>query len=99
MNERIWDIVAVLTGAVIGVRLAADGIEWWLVALTALAFGLAPLFELRGPGELLGTRQTGLPQYRVADLTRDAGFGTLHIPFVVRIDRDFGVGDSRFLLV
>ncbi|MFQ5549284.1 MAG: ATP-dependent DNA helicase RecG [Woeseia sp.] len=29
--------------------------------------------ELRGPGELLGTRQTGLPQYRIADLVRDAG--------------------------
>jgi ATP-dependent DNA helicase RecG len=28
--------------------------------------------ELRGPGELLGTRQTGLMQLRVADLTRDA---------------------------
>jgi ATP-dependent DNA helicase RecG len=28
--------------------------------------------ELRGPGELLGTRQTGLPQMRVADLMRDA---------------------------
>lgn len=28
--------------------------------------------ELRGPGELLGTRQTGELQYRVADLTRDA---------------------------
>jgi len=27
--------------------------------------------ELRGPGELLGTRQTGLAQLRVADLTRD----------------------------
>lgn len=27
--------------------------------------------ELRGPGELLGTRQTGLPQYRIADLGRD----------------------------
>ncbi|HEY5802517.1 MAG TPA: ATP-dependent DNA helicase RecG [Lysobacter sp.] len=28
--------------------------------------------ELRGPGELLGTRQTGLAQFRVADLGRDA---------------------------
>jgi ATP-dependent DNA helicase RecG len=28
--------------------------------------------ELRGPGELLGTRQTGLAQMRVADLARDA---------------------------
>ena len=28
--------------------------------------------ELRGPGELLGTRQTGLASFRVADLVRDA---------------------------
>ncbi len=28
--------------------------------------------ELRGPGELLGTRQTGLAQMRIADLSRDA---------------------------
>jgi len=28
--------------------------------------------ELRGPGELLGTRQTGLAQLRVADLIRDS---------------------------
>jgi ATP-dependent DNA helicase RecG len=27
--------------------------------------------ELRGPGELLGTRQTGQIQFRIADLTRD----------------------------
>ncbi len=28
--------------------------------------------ELRGPGELLGTRQTGAVQFRIADLSRDA---------------------------
>jgi ATP-dependent DNA helicase RecG len=28
--------------------------------------------ELRGPGEVLGTRQTGLAQMRIADLMRDA---------------------------
>ena len=28
--------------------------------------------ELRGPGEILGTRQTGLLQFKVADLMRDA---------------------------
>ncbi len=28
--------------------------------------------ELRGPGELLGTRQAGVAQFRIADLSRDA---------------------------
>jgi ATP-dependent DNA helicase RecG len=28
--------------------------------------------QLRGPGEVLGTRQTGVVQFRVADLLRDA---------------------------
>lgn len=28
--------------------------------------------EIRGPGEILGTRQTGLMAFRIADLTRDA---------------------------
>ncbi len=29
--------------------------------------------ELRGPGEMLGTRQTGRLEFRIADLARDAG--------------------------
>jgi ATP-dependent DNA helicase RecG len=37
--------------------------------------------ELRGPGELLGTRQTGIAGFRVADLARDAGL----LPDVRRI--------------
>ncbi|NKB65557.1 MAG: ATP-dependent DNA helicase RecG [Candidatus Latescibacteria bacterium] len=28
--------------------------------------------EIRGPGELLGTRQAGMPEFKVADLVRDA---------------------------
>lgn len=32
--------------------------------------------ELRGPGELLGTRQAGAAQFRIADLSRDAGLLT-----------------------
>ncbi|TXH75930.1 MAG: ATP-dependent DNA helicase RecG [Lysobacteraceae bacterium] len=37
--------------------------------------------ELRGPGELLGTRQTGLAAFRIADLGRDASM----LPVVQRI--------------
>lgn len=37
--------------------------------------------ELRGPGELLGTRQTGLAAFRVADLARDADL----LPLVHRL--------------
>ena len=43
------------------IRQSADGFE---IARRDL--------ELRGPGEFLGTRQTGLAQLRVADLMRDA---------------------------
>ncbi len=37
--------------------------------------------ELRGPGEVLGTRQTGIMQLRVADLLRDADL----LPTVIEI--------------
>ncbi|MEN4909711.1 ATP-dependent DNA helicase RecG [Rahnella bonaserana] len=39
--------------------------------------------EIRGPGELLGTRQTGSAEFKVADLLRDQGM----IPDVQRIAR------------
>jgi ATP-dependent DNA helicase RecG len=42
-------------------------------AVTSDGFRLAEIdFELRGPGDLLGTRQHGLPPLRIADLIRDA---------------------------
>ena len=37
--------------------------------------------ELRGPGEVLGTRQTGMLPLRVADLVRDADL----LPAVIEI--------------
>ena len=39
--------------------------------------------EIRGPGELLGTRQTGTAEFKVADLLRDQAI----IPEVQRIAR------------
>ena len=67
-------------------RAASSGLLLWHAPLSPLAkerlavlrntndgFEVARRdLELRGPGELLGTRQTGLMQLRVADLMRDA---------------------------
>jgi len=40
---------------------------------TTDGFQLSELdLELRGPGDMLGTRQHGLPPFRAADLLRDA---------------------------
>ncbi|RMF94163.1 MAG: DEAD/DEAH box helicase, partial [Planctomycetota bacterium] len=40
---------------------------------TTDGFELAEIdFRLRGPGEILGTRQHGIPPFRIADLLRDA---------------------------
>ena len=50
--------------------------------------------ELRGPGELLGTRQTGLAGFRVADLARDAGLlPAVHRAAQALLDRDPALAD------
>jgi ATP-dependent DNA helicase RecG len=43
---------------------------------------------LRGPGEMLGTRQTGLAQFRLADLQRDAGLLDHVAALGERVQRD-----------
>jgi ATP-dependent DNA helicase RecG len=44
------------------------------LASTTDGFKIAEVdLEIRGPGEMLGTRQSGLPDFRVANLIRDRG--------------------------
>ncbi len=45
-------------------------------------------FELRGPGELFGTRQSGLPPFQVADLSKD-------LPLLAMARRDAGAWIDR----
>jgi len=45
-----------------------------IMAKTSNGFLIAERdLELRGPGELLGTRQSGLPEFRIGNLVRDQG--------------------------
>jgi ATP-dependent DNA helicase RecG len=45
--------------------------------------------ELRGPGEVLGTRQTGLEELRVANLQRDADLLPLVVSISDRLEAEF----------
>ncbi len=49
--------------------------------------------EQRGPGEVLGTRQTGLEQLRIADLVRDRGL----LPVIAEAARLLCEGDARLV--
>ncbi|MGD8341439.1 MAG: ATP-dependent DNA helicase RecG, partial [Gammaproteobacteria bacterium] len=45
--------------------------------------------ELRGPGEIMGTRQTGLQELKVADLARDADLLPLVVAISDRLEAEF----------
>ena len=45
--------------------------------------------ELRGPGEVLGTRQTGLEELRIADLALDADLLPLVVAVSDRLEAEF----------
>lgn len=49
--------------------------------------------KLRGPGEVLGSRQTGILQFRIADITRDSDL----LPLVSRYAKQLYVEQSQFI--
>jgi ATP-dependent DNA helicase RecG len=50
--------------------------------------------ELRGPGEVLGTRQTGMMQFRIADLSRDADLLPAVRQVAIQIQQDARLGNA-----
>jgi ATP-dependent DNA helicase RecG len=57
-------------------------------------------FELRGPGEVLGTRQHGLPDLRLGDLRRDRPLlEEARRDAFALVERDPGLRDARFALL
>lgn len=58
--------------------------------------------ELRGPGDVLGTRQSGLPEFKLLDLTKDGEIIDLAkkaAAFVLNRDPELGTEDNRSLLL
>jgi len=56
--------------------------------------------EIRGPGEFFGTRQSGLPEFRVADLLRDGAVledARRQAQAIVAVDRDLRLPEHRGL--
>jgi len=56
--------------------------------------------DIRGPGEFFGTRQSGLPQFRVADLLRDAALledARAQAQAIVDVDRELRAPEHRGL--
>jgi len=69
-------------------RLARERIE--TMRRTTDGFVIAEKdLELRGPGEVLGTRQTGLMQLKVADLQQDADLLPLVVALSDRLEQEF----------
>ena len=68
------------------------------LATTDDGFRLAELdWSLRGPGNLLGTRQSGLPPFRIADLVRDSEIVKItHDIAIEIIERDPELADSSW---
>ena len=69
-------------------RLARERIE--TMRRTTDGFVIAEKdLELRGPGEVLGTRQTGLMELKVADLARDADLLPLVVAISDRLEAEY----------